>query len=91
MRWKFCWKILHFDHGYVTCLYVPFNLVGDACTEDVAILLVYASFLACCSALCLFEKHMLAFELDSCITNKGEKSPQFSLHSKKEEKGEKCM
>jgi hypothetical protein len=35
--------------------------VGDACTKFVAILLVYVSFLACCSALCLFEKHMLAF------------------------------
>jgi hypothetical protein len=26
-----------------------------------AILLVYVSILACCSALCIFEKHMLAF------------------------------
>jgi hypothetical protein len=54
-------KMLHFDHGYVTRLYVPIYLVGDACTKFVAILLVYVSFLACCSALCLFEAHMLKF------------------------------
>jgi hypothetical protein len=53
--------MLHFDHGYVTCLYVPIYLVGDACAQIVAILLVYVSILACCSALCIFEKHMLAF------------------------------
>jgi hypothetical protein len=53
--------MLHFDHGYVTCLYVPIYLVGDACAQIVAILLVYVSILACYSALCIFEKHMLAF------------------------------
>jgi hypothetical protein len=53
--------MIHFDHGFVACLYVSFYPVGDACTKYVAILLVYVSFLACCSALCLFEKHMLAF------------------------------
>jgi hypothetical protein len=59
-------------YGYATCLYVPIYLVGDACTEYAAILLVYVSFLACCSAHCLFEKHMFAFVVfDSCITNKG--------------------
>jgi hypothetical protein len=31
------------DHGYVTCLYVPIYLVGDACAQIVAILLVYVS------------------------------------------------
>jgi hypothetical protein len=61
MRGNFLWKMLHFDHGYVTCLYVPFYRVGDACAQILAILLVYVSFLACCSALCIFEKHMLAF------------------------------
>ena len=61
MRGEFLWKMLYFDHGYVTCLYVPIYLVGDACTKFVAILLVYVSIWACCSALCLFEKHMLAF------------------------------
>jgi hypothetical protein len=45
----------------VTCLYVPFYLVGDACAQILAILLVYVSILACRSALCIFEKHMLAF------------------------------
>jgi hypothetical protein len=54
-------KMLLFYHGYVTCVYVPIYLVGDACTKFVAILLVYVSILACCSALCIFEKHMLAF------------------------------
>jgi hypothetical protein len=53
--------MLLFDHGYVTCLYVPIYVFDDACTKFVSILLVYISFLACCSALCLFEKHMLAF------------------------------
>jgi hypothetical protein len=40
MRGTFCWKMLNFDHGYVTCLYVALYLVGTACTEYVAILLV---------------------------------------------------
>jgi hypothetical protein len=53
--------MLHFDDGYVTCLYVPFYFVGDACTEYVAILLANVSFLARCHSLCLFEKYMLAF------------------------------
>jgi hypothetical protein len=53
--------MFHLNHGYVTCLYNPIYLIGDVCTEFVAILLVYVSVLACCSALCLFEKHMLAF------------------------------
>jgi hypothetical protein len=53
--------MLHFDHGYVTCLYVPFYLVGDACAPIVAILLVCVSILACYSAPCIFEKHLLAF------------------------------
>jgi hypothetical protein len=69
--------MLHFNHGYVTCLYVSFYLAGDACAQIVAILLVYVSILACCSDLCIFEKHMLAFVFDSCITNKGEESTQF--------------
>jgi hypothetical protein len=54
-------KNAYFVHGYVTCLYVLFYLVGDACAPIVAILLVYVSSLACCSALCIFEKHMFAF------------------------------
>jgi hypothetical protein len=53
--------MLHFDHGFVTCLYVPFYLVGDACAQIVTILLVHVSILACCSALCIFEKNMIAF------------------------------
>jgi hypothetical protein len=58
---KILWKMLHFDHGYVTCLHAPFYHVGDACVPIVAISIVYVSLLACCSALCIFEKHMLAF------------------------------
>jgi hypothetical protein len=70
--------MLHFGNAYVTCLYDPFNLVGDACALIVAILLVYVSILAFCSALCIFEKHILAFvDLISCITNKGEESTKF--------------
>jgi uncharacterized membrane protein YjdF len=69
-------KILHFNHGYVTCLYVPFYLVGDACAQIVAILLVLVSILACCSALCIFEKHMLTFvEVIHALPTRGRKVP----------------
>jgi hypothetical protein len=69
-------KMLHFDHGYITCLYVPFYLVGDACTEFVSILLVYVSFLACFSVLCLFEKHMVAFvDLIHALLTRGRRVP----------------
>jgi hypothetical protein len=68
--------MLHFNHGYVTCLYAPFYLVGDACAQIVAILLVYVSILACCSALCIFEKHMLAFvDLIHALPTRGRKVP----------------
>jgi hypothetical protein len=68
--------MLHFNHGYVTCLYVPFYLVGDACAQIVAILLVYVSILACGSALCIFEKHMLAFvDLIHALRTRGRKVP----------------
>jgi hypothetical protein len=39
-------KMPYFDHGYITCLYIPFYLVGDACAQIVAILLVYVSILS---------------------------------------------
>jgi hypothetical protein len=68
--------MLHFNHGYVTCLYVPFYLVGDACAEIVAFLLVYVSILACCSARCIFEKHMLAtVDLIHALLTRGSKVP----------------
>jgi membrane-anchored glycerophosphoryl diester phosphodiesterase (GDPDase) len=68
--------MLHFDHGYVTCLYVPIYLVGVACTKFVAIFLVYVSFLACCSAICLFETHTLVFiELIHALPTRGRKVP----------------
>jgi hypothetical protein len=60
----------------VTCLYVPIYLVGDACTQIVAIFLVYVSVLACCSALCIFKKHMLAFVyLIHALLTRGRKVP----------------
>jgi hypothetical protein len=72
--------MLHFHHGYVTCLYVPLYLVSAARAQIVAILLVYVSILACCSALCIFEKHMLAFvDLIHALPTGGEKSTQFML------------
>jgi hypothetical protein len=76
MRGKFLWKWLRFNCGYVSCLYVPFYLVGDACAEIVAILLVYVSILACCSVLCIFERHMLAFvDLIHALPTRGRKVP----------------
>jgi hypothetical protein len=66
--------MLHFDHGFVTCLCVPFYLVGYARAQIVAILLVYVSILACCSAPCIFEKHMLAFvDLIHALPTRGRK------------------
>jgi hypothetical protein len=42
----------------------------------VAILLVYVSILACCSALCIFEKHILAFvDLIHALPTRGRKVP----------------
>jgi hypothetical protein len=68
--------MLHFHHGYITCLYVPLYLIGDACAQIVAILLVYVSLLACCSALCIFEKHMLVFvDLIHALPTRGRKVP----------------
>jgi hypothetical protein len=68
--------MLHFNHGYVTCLYFPFYHVGDACAKIMAILLVYVSILACCSALCIFEKHMLAFvDLIHALPTRGRRVP----------------
>jgi hypothetical protein len=85
--------MLHFDHGYVTCLYVPFYLVGNACAQIVAILLVYVSILACCSDLCIFEKHMFAFvDLIHSLPTSGGKYPirvsRGSFASREEKLGE---
>jgi hypothetical protein len=90
LRGKFYWKMLHFDYGYVTCLYVPFYLVGDACTKYVTILLLYVSFLACCSVLCLFEKHMLAFvDMIHALPTRGRKVPNSFIQREFLIKGEK--
>jgi hypothetical protein len=68
--------MLHFHHGYVSCLYVPLYLVGDTRAQFVVILLVYVSTLASCSALCIFEKHMLAFvDLIHALPTRGRKVP----------------
>jgi hypothetical protein len=68
--------MLHFNHGYVTCLYVPFYLVGEARAQIMSILLVYVSIFACCCALCIFEKHMLAFvDLIHPLPTMGRKVP----------------
>jgi hypothetical protein len=87
--------MLHFNHGYVTCLYVPFYLVGDSCAQIVAILLVYVSILACCSALSIFEKHMLAFvDLIHALPTRGGSTqfmvPKGVLHQRKKN-WEKCI
>jgi hypothetical protein len=86
-------RMLHFDHGYVTCLYVSIYVVGDACAQIAAILLVYVSILACCSALCIFEKHMLAFvDLIHALPTGGGKYPihvsRGSFASREEKLGE---
>jgi hypothetical protein len=66
--------MLHLHHSYISCLYVPVYLVGDVCTQIVAILLVYVSILACCSALCILEKHMLALvDLIHALPTRGRK------------------
>jgi hypothetical protein len=57
-------------------LYVPFYLVGDAYAQIMSILLVYVSILACCCALCIFEKHKLALvELIHALPKRGRKVP----------------
>jgi hypothetical protein len=86
--------MLQFDHGYVTCLYVPIYLFGDACAQIVAILLVSVSVLSCYSALCIFEKHIPAFvDLIHALQTRGEESTQFMfpggvLHQGKKNLGE---
>jgi hypothetical protein len=88
--------MLHFNHGYVTCLYVPVYLVGDACAQIVAILLVYVSILACCSALCISEKHMLALaDLIHALPTRGRKVPNSCFQGefciKERNNWEKCI
>jgi hypothetical protein len=60
MRGKIFVKNVLFCSWLCHLLVCPFYLVGDACAQSVAILLVFVSILACCSALGIFEKHMLA-------------------------------
>jgi hypothetical protein len=77
-------------------LYIPFYLVSDAGAPFIAILLVYVSILACCSALCIFEKHMLAFvDLIHALPTRGRKVPSSCFQGKFCIKGrknwEKCI
>jgi hypothetical protein len=81
---------------YISCIYVPVYLVGDACTPIVAMLLVYISILACCSALCIFEKHILALvHLIYALPTRGRKVPnscfQGAFASRKENLGENAF
>jgi hypothetical protein len=77
-------------------LYVPFYHVGDACAQIVAILLVYVSLLACYHAICILEKHMLAFvDFIHALPTRGRMSTQFMfpggvLHQGKKNR-EKCI
>jgi hypothetical protein len=66
---------------YVTCLYVPIHLVGDASAQIVVILLVYVSILACCSALCIFQKNTLKFlDLIHALPTRGRKVHNSCFH-----------
>jgi hypothetical protein len=68
---------------------VSFYLVGEACAPIVAILLVYISILTCCSALCIFEKDMLAFaDLIHAVPTRGRKVPQGEFCIKGRKMGE---
>jgi hypothetical protein len=79
----------------LACLFLSI-IVGDARSQIVAILLAYVSILACCSALCIFEKHMLAFvDLIRALPTRGEESTKFLfpggvLHQGKKN-WEKCI
>jgi hypothetical protein len=92
MRGKFCDKSLHFDCGYVTCLYAPTYLFATL-VLNLWLSCLSMSFLACCSALCLFEKHMLAFvDVIHALPTRGEGSTQFmhpggGLHQGREKLG----
>jgi hypothetical protein len=94
MRGNFCEKCF-FNQDYVTCLCVPFYLVGDACDQIVAIMLVCVSILVCCSALCIFEKHMLAFvDLIHALPTRGRKVPNSCFQGEfciKGKNWEKCI
>jgi hypothetical protein len=76
MRGKFCEKCFILIIAMsLACMSLSY-LVGDVCAQIVAILLVYVSILACCSAICIFEKHMLAFvDLIHALSTRGRKVP----------------
>jgi hypothetical protein len=76
MRGKFCEKCFILILAISLAYMIPICLVGDASAQIVAILLVYVSILACCSALCIFEKHILSFvDLIHALPTRGRKVP----------------
>jgi hypothetical protein len=76
MRGNFCEKCFILIMVMSLSCMSPFYLVSDACAQIVAIFIVYVSILACCSALCIFEKHMLAFvDLIHALQTRGRKVP----------------
>jgi hypothetical protein len=71
-------------------LNMSLSIVGNACTKFVPILLVYVSILACCSALRIFEKHMLAFvDLIRALPTWGRKVTNSGIQGEFSIKGEK--
>jgi hypothetical protein len=93
MRGIFFVKNASFSSCLCHLVICPIVLLGDACAQIVAILLVYVSILACCSALCIFEKHMLVFvDLIHALPTRGRKVPnscfQGECASRKENLGE---
>jgi hypothetical protein len=74
---KFLLKMLNVHPSNVTCIYVfSLMLVMLVRLFDPSCKL-YVSFIAYYGAQCLFEKLMLIFSFDSCITNKGGVCIQF--------------
>jgi hypothetical protein len=76
MRGKFCWKffilIMDMAHAYMFLSILLAMLVWNMWLSR----LFYISFLAYCSALCLFEKHMLEFvDLIHALPTRGRKTP----------------
>jgi hypothetical protein len=75
--------MLKFDHGYVTCLYVPFILLAMRVLNMWLSCLFYVSFLASCSVLCLFEKYTLSFvDLIHALSTRGRNVPNLGLRGR---------
>jgi hypothetical protein len=71
---------------------IPFYLVREACPPIVAILLVYVSILTCCSVLCIFENHMLAFiDLIHALPTRGSIASNEEKYGKMHFSGGACI